>query len=107
MASVALGEGQRAYLKAKAPAFLPTLNIIMLARIASGSVRRLPRMSPASVRFYAEQNTFNKKEKAHEDQYARHHEAEQLKKLKAEIERKKVELAELEKQHEEASSKAK
>jgi len=76
----------------------------MLTRLAANSVRRLPRVAPVSVRFYAE-NSFNKKEKAHEDQYARQHEAAQLKKMKEEIEKKKKELAELEKQHAEAEKK--
>ncbi|CCL99808.1 uncharacterized protein FIBRA_01832 [Fibroporia radiculosa] len=76
----------------------------MLARIATTSVRRLPRAAPASVRLYSE-DSFNKKEKAHEDQYARQHEAAQLKKIRKEIEKKKAELAELEKQHEAASGK--
>ncbi|KAI0759654.1 hypothetical protein BC629DRAFT_1512353 [Irpex lacteus] len=75
----------------------------MLSRISSSSARRIPRVSPVATRWYTEQNSFNKKEKAHEDQYARQHEKEQLKKLKEEIERKKQELAELEKQHAEAS----
>ncbi|KIP06782.1 hypothetical protein PHLGIDRAFT_128106 [Phlebiopsis gigantea 11061_1 CR5-6] len=70
----------------------------MLTRIASVSARRIPRVSAVSTRFYSE-NQFNKKEKAHEDQYARQHEQEQLKKLRDEIEKKKAELAELEKQH--------
>ncbi|KZT65090.1 hypothetical protein DAEQUDRAFT_559700 [Daedalea quercina L-15889] len=65
---------------------------MMLARIATRSARlAAPRVSPIVARGYAE-NTFNKKEKAHEDQYARHHEAEQLKKLKAELEKKRAEL---------------
>jgi len=78
----------------------------MLARITAVSARRVPRVSPVAVRFYAE-NSFNKKEKAHEDQYARQHEAEQLKKLKTEIERKKAELAQLEKEHEEVAKQQK
>ncbi|KAH9837684.1 uncharacterized protein C8Q71DRAFT_753941 [Rhodofomes roseus] len=77
----------------------------MLARITARSARlAVPRVSPVAARGYAE-NSFNKKEKAHEDQYARQHEAEQLKKLKAELEKKKEELAQLEKQHEELSAK--
>ncbi|PCH42897.1 hypothetical protein WOLCODRAFT_152952 [Wolfiporia cocos MD-104 SS10] len=76
----------------------------MLSRIATTSARRIPRVTPAATRLYSE-DAFNKKEKAHEDQYARQHEKEQLKKLKAEIERKKAELAQLEKEHAEAVSK--
>ncbi|THG98237.1 hypothetical protein EW026_g3919 [Hermanssonia centrifuga] len=70
----------------------------MLARIAPASVRRLPRAAPVAVRFYSEQNSFNKKEKAHEDQFAREHEREQLKKLKEDLEKTKAKIAELEKQ---------
>ncbi|KAF9228117.1 hypothetical protein BS17DRAFT_813070 [Gyrodon lividus] len=44
----------------------------------------------------AQSREFGKKEKAHEDEYARRHEAELLRKLKAEIEAKQKELAELE-----------
>ncbi|KAH7882206.1 hypothetical protein F5I97DRAFT_437088 [Phlebopus sp. FC_14] len=40
----------------------------------------------------AQSKEFGKKEKAHEDEYARRHEAELLRKLKAEIEAKKQEL---------------
>jgi len=77
----------------------------MLARIATRSARlSVPRVAPVAVRGYAE-NSFGKKEKAHEDQFARQHEAEQLKKLKAELEKKKAELAQLEKEHEELSKK--
>ncbi|GBE87000.1 hypothetical protein BKA93DRAFT_822058 [Sparassis latifolia] len=81
----------------------------MLARrIKPTSVRYLPRTAPTTVRFYTEQGgVFDKREKAQEDQYARTHEAEQLKKLKAAIEKKKAELAELEKQHAEVSGQAK
>ncbi|KAI0084290.1 hypothetical protein BDY19DRAFT_972017 [Irpex rosettiformis] len=77
----------------------------MLSRIASSSARRIPRVSPAATRWYTEENAFHKKEKAHEDQYAREHEKEQLKKLHEQIEQKKRELAELEKQHAEALKK--
>ncbi|OBZ74930.1 Aflatoxin B1 aldehyde reductase member 3 [Grifola frondosa] len=77
----------------------------MLTRITARSVLRMPRVSPVATRFYTEQLAFNKKEKAHEDQYARQHEKEQLEKLKAQIEKKKAELAELQKQHDEATAK--
>ncbi|KAJ3483249.1 hypothetical protein NLI96_g6431 [Meripilus lineatus] len=77
----------------------------MLARFTSGSVRRLPRVAPVSTRLYTE-DAFHKKERAHEDQYAREHEKEQLAKLKKQIEQKKAELAALEKEHAEASKKA-
>ncbi|GJE95578.1 ATPase inhibitor, mitochondrial [Phanerochaete sordida] len=76
----------------------------MLARLTAISARRIPRASLVATRGYAE-NQFNKKEKAHEDQYAREHEKEQLKKLKEQIAAKKAELAELEKKHAEESSK--
>lgn len=44
----------------------------------------------------AQSKGFNKKEKAHEDQYTRKHEREQLEKLRKEIEAKQAELAKLE-----------
>jgi len=42
---------------------------------------------------------FDKKEKAHEDQYTRKHELEQLQKLRKDIEAKQKELAKLEEKH--------
>ncbi|KAI0033507.1 hypothetical protein K488DRAFT_84866 [Vararia minispora EC-137] len=54
----------------------------------------------------AESKGFSKKEKAVEDQYARKHEQEQLAKLRKEIEKKKAELASLEQQAAETSSKS-
>jgi hypothetical protein len=44
---------------------------------------------------------FGKKEKAHEDQYIKQEERRKLEKIRAEMERKKAELAELQKQHDE------
>ncbi|KAI9430066.1 hypothetical protein H4582DRAFT_2020589 [Lactarius indigo] len=44
------------------------------------------------------------KEKAHEDQYIKQEERRKLEKLRAEMEKKKAELAELQKQHDEISS---
>ncbi|KAK7677172.1 hypothetical protein QCA50_019881 [Cerrena zonata] len=67
----------------------------MLARITINSARRLPRVAPTVQRFYSE-DSFHKKEKAHEDQYARAHEKEQLAKIRKQIEEKKAELAKLE-----------
>jgi len=78
----------------------------MLSRITAASARRIPRASLVATRGYSE-NQFNKKEKAHEDQYARQHEQEQIKKLKDQIEKKKAELADLEKQHAEEAAKQK
>jgi len=75
----------------------------MLARITVNSARRLPRVAPVATRFYSE-NAFNKKEKAHEDQYAREHEKAALQKLRAEIAKKKAELDALEKEHAEIST---
>ncbi|KAI9061862.1 hypothetical protein FKP32DRAFT_1677793 [Trametes sanguinea] len=74
----------------------------MLARIAARSVARAPRaaMTPVAARFYSE-NAFNKKEKAHEDQYARQHEKEQIEKLRKQIAQKQAELEQLQKQHNE------
>ncbi|KIJ18123.1 hypothetical protein PAXINDRAFT_167398 [Paxillus involutus ATCC 200175] len=53
----------------------------------------------------AQSKEFGKKERAHEDEYARRHEAELLRKLKAEIEAKKKELAELESKVKDSDSK--
>ncbi|KAF8841662.1 hypothetical protein BDN67DRAFT_500923 [Paxillus ammoniavirescens] len=56
----------------------------------------------------AQSKEFGKKERAHEDEYARRHEAELLRKLKAEtlqIEAKKKELAELESKVKDSESK--
>ncbi|KAH9886969.1 hypothetical protein C8Q73DRAFT_714153 [Cubamyces lactineus] len=74
----------------------------MLARIAARSAVRAPRaaMTPVVARFYSE-NAFNKKEKAHEDQYARQHEKEQIEKLRKQIAQKQAELEQLQKQHNE------
>ncbi|KAL4077609.1 hypothetical protein J3A83DRAFT_4368940 [Scleroderma citrinum] len=44
----------------------------------------------------AQTREFGKKEKAHEDEYARRHDAELLRKLKADIEAKQKQVAELE-----------
>ncbi|KAI0728805.1 hypothetical protein C8Q72DRAFT_884889 [Fomitopsis betulina] len=77
----------------------------MLSRIAVRSRLTVPRVSPIAARGYSE-NTFNKKEKAHEDQYVRQRETAELKKLKAQLEQKKAELAQLEKEHEELAKKA-
>ncbi|KAF9006990.1 hypothetical protein BDQ17DRAFT_1423080 [Cyathus striatus] len=80
----------------------------MLARIAA---RRLPQAF--SVRSYstgrvegsvAESKGFNKKEKAHEDQYVRQHEQELLKKLRDQIDSKQKELESLQQQHEELAN---
>ncbi|KAF4568404.1 hypothetical protein EYR36_010415 [Pleurotus pulmonarius] len=84
----------------------------MLARLA---VRRVPRVTVASVRFssslkegsVAQSREFSKKEKAHEDQYIRQHEQQLLQKLRDSIEAKKAELAALEKEHQEELAKAK
>ncbi|EPQ55696.1 hypothetical protein GLOTRDRAFT_128909 [Gloeophyllum trabeum ATCC 11539] len=85
----------------------------MLARIAVP--RRLPAFSSTVLRAAystgrvegstAQSKEFSKKERAHEDQYARQHEAEQLKKLREQIEKKRQELAQLEQEHSEISSK--
>ncbi|PIL26196.1 hypothetical protein GSI_11951 [Ganoderma sinense ZZ0214-1] len=74
----------------------------MLSRLAVRSAVRAPRATaaPVAVRFYSE-NAFNKKEKAHEDQYAREHEKKQLEKLKKQIAAKQAELEKLQKEHDE------
>ncbi|TFK47149.1 hypothetical protein OE88DRAFT_1738837 [Heliocybe sulcata] len=83
----------------------------MLARITVA--RRLPALSSTALRAAystgrvegstASSKEFSKKERAHEDQYARQHEAEQLKKLREQIEKKKQELEQLEQEHSEIS----
>ncbi|VDC03142.1 unnamed protein product [Peniophora sp. CBMAI 1063] len=81
----------------------------MFARIAA----RAPELRTIARRAYstgrsegsvAESKGFSKKEKAVEDQYARKHEAEQLKKIRAQIEQKQKEIAELEKAAQETKS---
>ncbi|CAE6511571.1 unnamed protein product [Rhizoctonia solani] len=70
----------------------------MIARIALRTAARPARVTASrttAVRFYTE-NQFNRKEKAHEDQYVRNHEKEQLKKLKDQLAKNKSESAELE-----------
>ncbi|KAJ3514952.1 hypothetical protein NLJ89_g2070 [Agrocybe chaxingu] len=78
----------------------------MLSRISAA--RRIPRAFAAPARMYtigrsegsvAESRGFNKKEKAHEDQYVKRHEAEQIAKLKEQIANKKKELDSLEQEH--------
>ncbi|KZV72389.1 hypothetical protein PENSPDRAFT_683765 [Peniophora sp. CONT] len=84
----------------------------MFARIA---VPRSPAFRTIARRGYtagrsegsvAESKGFSKKEKAVEDQYARKHEAEQLKKIRAQIEQKQKEILELEKAAAETKPKA-
>ncbi|KIM65427.1 hypothetical protein SCLCIDRAFT_1212168 [Scleroderma citrinum Foug A] len=74
----------------------------MLARV---SRTLYARRMPFTMRTYtvgrsegsvAESRQFGKKEKAHEDEYARRHDAELLRKMKAELEAKKKQVAELE-----------
>ncbi|KAI0641002.1 hypothetical protein C8Q79DRAFT_1014825 [Trametes meyenii] len=79
----------------------------MLARIAARSAVRAPRAAatPIAARLYSD-NAFNKKEKAHEDQYARQHEKEQIEKLRKQIAQKKAELEQLQKAHDELHSTA-
>ncbi|PAV15588.1 INH1 subunit of the mitochondrial F1F0 ATP synthase [Pyrrhoderma noxium] len=74
---------------------------MLSARISAA--RRVPAFARLA-RFYSEGDVarskeFSKKEKAHEDQFIHQLEKEQLKKLKAQIEAKKAELAALEKEH--------
>ncbi|KAI1795421.1 hypothetical protein LXA43DRAFT_992721 [Ganoderma leucocontextum] len=80
----------------------------MLVRLAARSAVRVPRATaaPVAVRFYSE-NAFNKKEKAHEDQYAREHEKQQLEKLKKQIAAKQAELEKLQKEHDQLNSQEK
>ncbi|KAF8600309.1 hypothetical protein BDV93DRAFT_559446 [Ceratobasidium sp. AG-I] len=76
----------------------------MIARIAARPARIISARA-VGVRFYAE-NQFGRKEKAHEDEYVRKHEAEQMKKLQAALAKSKADTAELEKQVKEAEEKA-
>ncbi|KAJ6476308.1 hypothetical protein C8R45DRAFT_1009558 [Mycena sanguinolenta] len=77
-------------------------------------VRRLPQLTVTSKRFasslkegsVAQSKGFSEKERAHENEYARRHEAQQLEKIKAEIERKKTELNQLQAQHDAELAKA-
>ncbi|KAI6030311.1 hypothetical protein EDC04DRAFT_2711345 [Pisolithus marmoratus] len=73
----------------------------MLARVTRVvSARRVPLgmrgYSGRTEGSVAQTKEFGKKERAHEDEYARRHDAELLRKLKAEVEKKKKELADLE-----------
>ncbi|KAF7345062.1 INH1 subunit of the mitochondrial F1F0 ATP synthase [Mycena venus] len=77
----------------------------MLSRISV--VRRLPQLTATSKRFtsslkegsVAQSKGFSEKERAHENEYARRQEQQSLAKLKAEIERKKTELDQLQAEH--------
>ncbi|KAJ6482955.1 hypothetical protein C8R47DRAFT_1133308 [Mycena vitilis] len=78
----------------------------MLSRISAA--RRLPQLTASSKRFtsslkdgsVAQSKGFSEKERAHENEYARRHEAQQLEKMRAEIEKKKAELDQLTAEHE-------
>ncbi|CAE6494951.1 unnamed protein product [Rhizoctonia solani] len=71
----------------------------MIARIAlrTAGPAHMVALRATTVRFYTE-NQFGRKEKAHEDQYVRKHEEEQLKKLKEQLAKKKAETAQIEKE---------
>ncbi|KAG5651533.1 hypothetical protein H0H81_008295 [Sphagnurus paluster] len=79
----------------------------MLSRVTA--IRALPRVAFVPARFassqvegsVAQSKGFSKKEKAHEDEYVHRHEMELLAKMRAQIEKKKLELDELQKKHEE------
>ncbi|KAG9081356.1 hypothetical protein FS749_007720 [Ceratobasidium sp. UAMH 11750] len=76
----------------------------MIARIAARPARVIPARITA-VRFYTE-NQFGRKEKAHEDEYVRKHQQEQLKKLQEALKKSKEATAELERQVKEHEDKA-
>ncbi|KAG9122361.1 hypothetical protein FRC07_001304 [Ceratobasidium sp. 392] len=76
----------------------------MIARIAVRPVR-VASTRITAVRFYTE-NQFGRKEKAHEDEYIRKHQQEQLKKLQEALAKSKEATAELEKQVKEHEEKA-
>jgi len=82
----------------------------MLSRI---SLRQISLGARASARSYtsssregsvAASREFGKKEKAHEDQYIKQEERKKLEKIRAKMEKKKAELAELQKEAEQISS---
>jgi len=82
----------------------------MLARI---SLRQVPLSARVYARSYtssarvgsvASSKAFGKKEKAHEDQYIKQEERKKLEKIRAQMDKKKAELAELEKQAAEIKS---
>jgi len=77
------------------------------------SLRQLSLAARVSARSYtssskegsvAASKEFGKKGKAHEDQYIKQEERRKLEKLRAEMEKKKAELAELQKEHDQISS---
>ncbi|KAJ2934572.1 hypothetical protein H1R20_g2535, partial [Candolleomyces eurysporus] len=79
------------------------------------AARRVVSRVPVAARAYtvgrsegsvAESRGFNKKEKAHEDQYVHKHEAEQLAKLRAQIDSKNAELENLKAQEAELEKNA-
>ncbi|KAJ7468692.1 hypothetical protein FB451DRAFT_1257021 [Mycena latifolia] len=84
----------------------------MLCRISA--VRRLPQLAVVPRRFtsslnegsVAQSKGFSEKEKAHENEYARRHEAQLLAKMRADIEKKKTELEQLQKEHDAELAKA-
>jgi len=83
----------------------------MLARTSLRQVVIVARVSPArtytsSVKegSVASSKEFGKREKAHEDQYIKREERKKLEKIRATMEKKKAELAELQKQHDEITS---
>ncbi|KAJ7482194.1 hypothetical protein B0H11DRAFT_2022015 [Mycena galericulata] len=89
----------------------------MLSRISQTAARRLPTLAAVTAapkRFtssrqegsVAQSKGFSEKERAHENEYARRHETQQLEKLRAEIEKKKTELDQLQKEHEAELAKA-
>ncbi|KAJ7682846.1 hypothetical protein B0H17DRAFT_1205459 [Mycena rosella] len=84
----------------------------MLSRISA--VRRLPQLTAVPRRFtsslkegsVAQSKGFSEKEKAHENEYARRHDAELLHKMKADMEKKKTELEQLEREYQAEAQKA-
>ncbi|KAG8736482.1 hypothetical protein FRC10_009291 [Ceratobasidium sp. 414] len=76
----------------------------MIARIAVRPAR-VASARITAVRFYTE-NQFGRKEKAHEDEYVRKHQQEQLKKLQEALKKSQADTAELERQVKEHQEKA-
>ncbi|QRV83173.1 hypothetical protein RhiJN_25363 [Ceratobasidium sp. AG-Ba] len=80
----------------------------MLARIAARSTlttsARVAAIRATAARFYSE-DQFGRKEAAHENEYIRKHQAEQLKKLKEDLAKQQAAVNDLEKQIQEGQGK--
>ncbi|KAG8712567.1 hypothetical protein FRC09_019723 [Ceratobasidium sp. 395] len=77
----------------------------MIARIIARTPARITSIRLTAVRFYSE-DQFGRKEAAHENEYIRKHQQEQLKQLQAALAKSKEATAELEKQVKEHETKS-